>query len=277
MIYFSTAIYYEAAPIIEKYNMKKLTEVSQFQVFKGDNASLIISGVGGTSSAIAAAFMLAMSKASEKDFFVNIGVCAAADLDYKTGDVVLCNKLINEPMGKIFFPDMLFSHPFKEAALLTCAKPVSHREDVLKKAAIADMEGAFAYEAASRFIPPHKIFTVKVVSDMCEPEKVTPDKVKELMYEAVEKFLPWLEQIEKFSPEEKKEVLSSDELEMINLICKNLKFSLAMTLEFEKLARQYKVRCGGLAGLLESHVSVEAKSRAEGKKHFSKIKEILLS
>ena len=95
------------------------------------------------------------------------------------------------------------------------------------------------------------------------------------MYEAVEKFLPWLEQVKNFP--RKKKVLSSDELEIINLICKNLKFSLAMTLEFEKLARQYKVRCGGLAGLLESHVSVEAKSRAEGKKHFSKIKEILLS
>ena len=70
MIYFSTAIYYEA-PIIEN-NMKKLTEVSQFQVFKGDNASLIISGLAELLLLLLR--HLCYVEGFGKDF-VNISVC----------------------------------------------------------------------------------------------------------------------------------------------------------------------------------------------------------
>jgi len=278
MIYFSTATYHEAAPLIEKYRMKKATELSTFQVFRGDNACLVISGIGGSSAAIAVTYLLTMSRAMDKDCFVNMGVCAAADPSFDIGDIILCNRLINEPMGKIFFPDMLLSHPFREAALLTCAGAVRSRDYVAGKAELADMEGAFAFEAAARFIPPHRIFIVKVVSDLCQPEKVRPDAVKRLMAEAVEKFFPWLQQAESFfMKEERAGILSQEDMQALDLICEKLNFSRAMAMELVKLAGLYKARHGdGLPELLEQFLQLKAGSRAEGKKYFSRIKELLL-
>ena len=57
MIYIACAIYKEAKPLIEKYNLKRIDD-GKFQIFRNDTVTLIITGSGQTNAAIALTYLL---------------------------------------------------------------------------------------------------------------------------------------------------------------------------------------------------------------------------
>lgn len=146
MIYFLTALYYEAKDIISHYKMKKVMKSTRFQVFKGDNELVIISGTSSVKAVVAATYLLNCFEYNEDDIFVNLGICGSVTNNFCKGEAFLCNKLINSYSKRTFYPDMLFEHPFKEAALESFSQVVDKDMRQNINADIVDQEGAFVLE-----------------------------------------------------------------------------------------------------------------------------------
>lgn len=78
MIYIVTAIYAEAQPFITRFQLKKESFHTRFQVFLNKEADLclIISGTGSVPAAVAVSSICTEYGAGRGDFLLNAGICA---------------------------------------------------------------------------------------------------------------------------------------------------------------------------------------------------------
>ncbi|RKD21544.1 Phosphorylase superfamily protein [Caminicella sporogenes DSM 14501] len=269
MIYIITAMYWEAEPFIKYLGLKRDVDSTKFQVFKNDEFILIISGVGPISSAVATTYLLTMYKAENSDLFFNIGVCGCKDDKIEIGSVFLCHKVINNTTNRKFYTDMLFKHPFREGVLETFSTVVN--KDFYIQGDLIDMEGAGAFEAASYFLPPHRIYCIKIISDYLKSDEIKGAKISKIINEKMPLIINWIMEVKKaLKPLPK--VLSKDEEKRLKIISDNLNLTTTMRYEFKKLAQKYKVRRGNLLDVLNSFINVECKTKKEGKMYFEKIK-----
>ncbi|OUM88647.1 MAG: hypothetical protein BAA01_03170 [Bacillus thermozeamaize] len=205
MIFISTALYHEAKPLIQHFRLKKATLSSpppgRMQLFTGSPSSLgqevllVVGGTGPLAAAVATTYALTAARVSERDFFLNIGICGTVRKDWPRGEAVLCHKIIHHDTGRAYFPDVLIRHPFREGVLETFSHPVTAAMETDGKSTgeatrniagkstgtiagetpppaghvpagdVVDMEGAGCFEAAAAFLPPHRMLFVKVISD----------------------------------------------------------------------------------------------------------------
>lgn len=271
MIYFLTALYYEAEDIISHYRMKKVMEASKFQVFKGENELLVVSGTSGIKAVVAATYLLNNFKYNEDDIFVNVGICGAVNSDFSEGEIILCNKLIDSFSKKAFYPDILFRHSFNEGTLESFACTVGKDTKQNIDADIVDEEGTFVYEAVSMFLKPHNIHVIKIVSDILSPGSVTPAKIKDIMAGSLPEIYHWLEG--RTSVElQHEDVISAEEYGMLNVLVEKMKLTTAMNRELEKLSRQYKIRNGHIIDVISEYTKYQCKSKNEGKKSFGELR-----
>jgi nucleoside phosphorylase len=112
-----------AKDIIEHYKMKKVMEVTKFQIFKGENELLVISGI---KAVVAATYLLTSFEYNGSDIFINVGICCAVKERACMAEIFLFNKLIDGFSNKTFYPDMLFKYPFREGTVLTISQ-LSHK------------------------------------------------------------------------------------------------------------------------------------------------------
>ena len=68
MIYYCAAMHCEAKPLIDRYKMKKLIRIKQFQVFEGRGERLVITGVGGVPACCGVSCLLNAFPPGEDDF-----------------------------------------------------------------------------------------------------------------------------------------------------------------------------------------------------------------
>ncbi len=183
MLYIFTATYYEASAWISRYSLKRDTSVSRFQVFynEQENIRVTITGTGMVSAAAAVSSICTAVLPGKQDFLLNIGICAESpDGHGQIGELFLCHKITETVTGKTFYPDILYRHNFKEAELLTGAKPFQkgmwHRPGFF----VYDMEASAIYQAGSYFFSPHQMVFLKIVSDNGCGDRVTPEQVKGL-------------------------------------------------------------------------------------------------
>lgn len=275
MVYFLTALYYEAKGIIEHYKMKKIMEVTKFEVFKGENELLIISGTSGMKAIVAAAYLLTSFGYTENDIFVNVGICGTPKEKASLGEVFLCNKLIDNFSKKAFYPDMLFKHPFKEGTLESFSEAVNITRKQNMDADIADQEGAFIYEAVSMFLNPQNIYIIKIVSDILNPDSVTPKSIENLMAENMPKVYEWLKERSKLDVYNE-DIMSEEEIIILKALAENMRLTTAMSIELNKLTRQYKIRNGHIIDVINEYRNFQCKSKVEGKKVFGELKERLM-
>lgn len=275
MVYFLTALYYEAKDIIEHYKMKKVMEVTKFQVFKGENELLIISGTGGIKAVVAAAYLLTSFGYNENDIFINVGICGAPGHKACIGEVFLCNKLIDSFSLKAFYPDMLFKHPFKEGTLESFSEVVNDAGKKNIETDIADQEGAFVYEAVSTFLKPENIYIIKIVSDILNPGTVTPEYIESLMSDNMPKVYDWLQERTGFRLNYK-DIISAEEYKTLKALSGNMKLTSAMNIELKKLYRQYKIRNGHVIGGINNYINYNCKTKIEGKKTFGELRKRLM-
>lgn len=178
MIYLFTAMYCEALPFIRHYQLKKDTRQTRFQTFSDNSKTmrLTITGTGLIAAATAVSNALTAYPPDDRDFLVNIGICAGAS---KQKAWFLCNKITERTTGKTFYPDVLYRHPFSEAALITGASPV-RKEDMerAQNMCLYDMEASAIYQAGSCFLGPHQMFFLKIISDDGGFEQVTPKQAQ---------------------------------------------------------------------------------------------------
>ena len=138
----------EAKPLIKYFNLKKINE--KFNIYENENISLIISGQGRLNSAIATTYLLSRRKISN---IINFGIAGSSE--FKIGEIFLINKINDK-----YFPDILYSHPFRESEIICFDEVITDGEYKL-----VDMESEGFFKACVKFLKSHQIHLIKTVSD----------------------------------------------------------------------------------------------------------------
>lgn len=276
MIYIAVALTVEAKPLITYFKLKKDNEIKKYQVFKNEEITLIITGSGIMQGAIAVTYILGNLDIGEEDIFVNLGICGAVKDSFSIGDIILCNKIINNCSKKNFYPDMLFKHKFKEGTLETFFQVVDERMEKEKiKGEIVDMEGAGVCEAASLFFSQHQINIIKIVSDYLNTSKITAEKVMELVENKINKIADWLVERKKFNVGNK-EIFTLKEKESIKKIEENLRLTESMYYEFLELIKYYKIQNKSIENIILKYSDIKIKDKREGKITFERIRKEII-
>ncbi len=199
MVYIYCALYAEAAALIERLCLKKRTEINAFQVF-GDlqeKYCLVMTGVGMVNAVSAVSYMSALYPPGPQDYLVNFGSCAAADLKREKGGLYICRKICDQAAGRDFYPDMIYDYSLCEADLVTVSRPVTdlRAEPCDVSPLLYDMEAAGIFQAANRFLGPHQMLFLKVVSDHGEPSSLTAASLGEICTAAAETISTILEEL----------------------------------------------------------------------------------
>ncbi|MDO5328989.1 MAG: hypothetical protein Q4E88_02655 [Coriobacteriia bacterium] len=89
------------------------------------------------------------------DHLINIGICAGREV----GQIFLANKIIGE---KTYYPDVFGNIPSRN--LITVSSPVSEVDGDM----LYDMEASNIYKYAQKYLGPHQMHFIKIVSDAGE-------------------------------------------------------------------------------------------------------------
>ncbi len=288
MLILTAALYCEALPFIEYYQLKKDTSFIKFQVFRNEDIILLITKTGAIHAAIATAYLCSLITTSPKDIFVNIGVCGSALKEDTPGTVYLCNKIMEWDTKRFFYPDILFTHPFKERSIITSPILVNtdkfHTgqsdsdeivicETVIKQSALVDMEAAGLYQAASYFYQPQQLFFLKIVSDNLTNTNITPDKLTALVQINVPLITGWTANI-KSEFDKNDSAFTPEEEDYLGKLSKDLSLSVSMENQLIQLCKYYKLKEGNLIEPIREFfkdISLPCKTKIEGKKYFEQL------
>jgi adenosylhomocysteine nucleosidase len=181
LICISCALYAEAKPLIENFNLLSLPKPGGLKIFGNEKYILQITGVGKKSYQNCSNLF---QREDQKIFaFINVGI--AGDRELAKGTPVLAHKISCLANKNSFYPIILFPFEGITKEIITQEKV----ETSYEKEALYDMEAFFLFEAASPFLPLELIHSLKIVSDGkgYESKKVTAKEVETLLAEQIEK------------------------------------------------------------------------------------------
>ncbi len=275
MIFFVTALYQEARPFIERFQLKKAAEqTTKFQIFEGERAALIISGPGMISAAAASSHLLTRYRAGKTDVVINAGICGTVDpAAFSINEAVLCHKVIHHDSGRTFYPDIVIRHSFSEGCLETFAVPVDRGMLPNIKGNLADMEGAGFFEAVSSFVGPHQIGLIKVVSDALDPRLPPPERVIERMERHMDGIEDYVRTLQKVIGQQK-DILTDEEHELLHQVSRRLRLSKTLEHQFFQMARKFRLSHPlNLVDVLQPYLQIEIESKQEGKKRLEELRQ----
>ena len=277
MLLFATALYCEAAPIIEHLHLKKDISSRAFDLFAGEGAALVITGTGCADAAAGASYLLANHPPEENTLFINFGTCGCQDLQIPPGSTFLLNRIRDEATGRVYYPDLLFAAPFHTAGITTLSRVMtSARNSAADHGCsnrLVDQESSALYQATRHYLKQHQILFCKVVSDHGAAERITPDSIAELLKEPARQLLSWLAPIEAaliqpsdpFTPEERTALCTASEA---------LHLTEAMKAEFLRLAAYAALTGKHVSELTAPFLAADftCKNKKEGKQYLDALK-----
>ena len=277
MLYIVCALSPEAKPLISALSLRKDPFACPYDTFFAEDSSVVmaISGMGTVAAASATTYLLTrFGFRPEKDFLINFGSCAGKEPGFH-----LINKITDEATGRCFFPDMLYDlsscglPASSEKALVTVSKVVASLED---PNLLYEMEASAVFQAASRFIPPHRMLFLKYVSDSGtdDPKKITAAMLQEGAKQQVDKVIAVLKYLETIE-EDDNEI---DEDLFLNTFL-NLKASETMRHELRQLFRYAKTEGTDMEKILdelEKEGRYPVNSKREGKEVIDVIRQRLI-
>lgn len=270
MIYIVVAFMEEAKPFIEYYNLKRDNGIKKIQVFCNESVRLLISGVGMLKSIVSTTLFLSYFNLEEEDIFLNFGVCGSKRKEYKIGDIIVANKVINKVFEKNYYPDMIYQHNFKEGVLETFNRVVTLSDEV--NGDIVDMESAGIMEVAGNFFTSDRIIIVKVVSDYLE--NFSSINVNEVIKLNFTYFIEWIERRKKLSYQRKR---LPKELEIIiEDVIINLRLTETLKVEFKELCNYCYFSGKELEELLKKYRNLEIEDKREGKRIFNEFRKSVI-
>ncbi len=280
MLYVFCALYGEAKPFIEKYELERDMSFSHYQVFENADMILTITGVGVLPAAMAVTEVCTRIPPVSCDYLLNAGICGSIDSDVTAGDVFLVNKISDDVTKKEYYPDIIYKTGIPEKALCTVTVPG------YVEGALTDMESSGVYAAGERFFSADRMVFLKAVSDMGDTENA-PRELKErcadTLLEKAEVFInEALEQSRrgiKDSLEQGKR--GEDDLaEKIEKLAEDLRLSATMNAGLKQLLRYMSIEGGDVRGLIERIYEEEelpVKVKSKGKRIYDGIYETIFS
>ncbi len=254
-----TALMSEAAALVEKWGLKPVRNASlleRFQTFSRDGRYVAVSGVGKLKSATATAALTTTVGQADEPLLVNIGLAGSLPAHAERGDLFVVNKVRDVSTNTRFYPDILVRHPVRESALDTHDHPVTTppAEPVL-----VDMEASGFMQAATSIISPSSVLVLKVVSDGCNGQRLTPADATSLIEARLDVIdtviASWHAEL-KSAPS-----LSSDELSGLEQLITIAHFSQSQRLELARSLVAFKARGGTVSDILASCTKREVSSK----------------
>lgn len=277
MIGIFTALYCEAQPFIKRLNLKRMPDINRFQVFSGDDVSLVITGTGPIQAAIGVTSFYSVHPPESGDILVNAGICGTSDENTKPGSLFLCNKIYDQCSGRCFYPDILFPHPFHEAGINTCFKIADRSSEAFYDLpeCLTDMEASGIYQAGSLFFQPHRMFFLKIVSDHMKGERVSPEMAASLVDTNASAVIEWLFKLHREIPAD--EFVFTDEEELcLKRLAECLKLTVSMEVQLRQLMCWHRLHYGSFTDavnlFIENNRLEECRSKKEGKIYFDLLK-----
>jgi Purine-nucleoside phosphorylase len=254
--------------------MKRDSVGFKCELYSADNISLIISGTGIIHSAASTAFIISQKGTPEIEGIVNIGVCGALSNQIKQGTPIIFNKIVNVITGKAFYPDMLLNTGIIEGTLHSFPNIVL-KNNCPEGIEYVDMEAAGFIEAALMYMPPHKVNCIKTVSDHMESPRLEPSHISSIIEQNIpvlKTLLDGLKSLQNTKPL----FLTGSDLDFLNTMSDNLKFTSTMRFQLKDLFQQYLVRTGNSPSvILENYKDKEVKSKLQGKAILNELRGVL--
>lgn len=294
MIYIVTSMYAEAYAFLERFRLKKDISHTRFQLFCDKEAGiyLIISGTGAVAAAVAACSICTEFGVGQEDFLINAGICAGIgnEIAYgdgnacKTGDLFLCNKIREMASGRTFYPDILYRHEFKEAQIVTGAKPYNQmdmQEFTEEGFYLYDMEAAAVYQAGAYYFGPHQMSFLKVVSDNGNAGEVTPKQVEHLIGGNMERIADYIESLQMIAKKQRRKDLfmETEAAEQFERLCRDMHCSKVMSESLRQHIRYFSLSGEDFESVIEEMYQkgkLPCKDKREGKRCFEELRERLL-
>ncbi|SKA87785.1 Nucleoside phosphorylase [Caloramator quimbayensis] len=273
MVFIVTALMLEAAPLIEHYKLKKDMNINNYPVYKNDDITLIVSGIGKIKSAMAAVYILSTFKCKKEDILINIGFCGATSFKYNLGEPIIINKVKDMDTGRDYYPDVYCGKNIKKGTLYCSSKPMFKEDYIDNNDTFIDMESSGIMEASQKFLYAHNTVILKIISDFLNPE----DLDKEILKSYIKRNLTSIDEI----IDELKNLNHSlrnpfeDEEKAVNILCEKLNFTEAMKKMLFKEVRKSKLKGLEPLSILNEFCNIEVKIKKEGKRVFEQIIERL--
>lgn len=172
MLYIVTALKPEAQAFVDRYKLKK-ERLDGFLLFKNSEMMLIVSGLGVNCARDATQTLINHYDISDEDIYLNIGICGAAS-KYEIGELLNISTLVYKEI----------EYQFKTPKTLTLHSLDTEATDDSYE--IVDMEAYGFYDAVVHSPAIKNSYILKVVSDHFEPEIITKEKTKALIFNAID-------------------------------------------------------------------------------------------
>lgn len=172
MLYIIVALKSEAQAFVDKYKLTK-ARLSVFSIYSNTNIMLIVSGIGVKNAAQATQTFINHYDITDDDIYLNVGICGASKR-YSIGELI--------QVGVLQYAENTINLPNKDTAVLSCFdKEVSTDENN-----IVDMESFGFYDAVIHSPAIKNFYILKVVSDHFEPETITKENTKSLIFNVID-------------------------------------------------------------------------------------------
>lgn len=172
MIYIIVALKGEAQAFVDRYKLSK-KNVHGVPLFQNSDICLIISGMGVQNARVATQTLINLYDITDEDIYLNVGICAANN-EYTIGELL--------EITTIHYQGEFFEFGNKKGKNITCVdESLTHDAH-----AIADMESFGFYDAVTHSPAIKNFFVFKVVSDHFEPQTVTKDGAKMLLFKRLD-------------------------------------------------------------------------------------------
>ncbi len=157
--HFIVALACEAKPVIHYYGLKRCMDETAYPVFRNQDMTLTVSGVGKLAAAGAAAYTQGRYGSNQAAIWLNIGIAGHANIN--VGDCRIAHKITDQETNRHWYPSFVFTTPNETAEIATVCKP----ETDYPHLCLYDMEAAGFFATASRFASLELIHAIKVISD----------------------------------------------------------------------------------------------------------------
>jgi len=259
--------------VIEYFRLKKDMDIHEFAVYGNSDIALIVSGVGKINSAVASAYLYSAYGSENGNIMLNIGFCGAGSPKYAPGTLILMNKITDMDTGRDYYPDVFYGKNLPKESLC-CYSRLVGRNDTIKAddSFFCDMESAGFMEAAKKFVYAHNIAVLKIISDYLEPGKLDKELLKGYVKNQMPRVENVINEMNRISGSYGEFSLSEEEMDAIDMLSRDLKFSEAMKQMLYKEVKRAKIRGTEPLKILVPFTEAKAGSKAEGKKILDEIK-----
>lgn len=302
MIDIFCAMSQEAKPLIRKMGLKKQKTRLPYQQFRNESANirLTVMGIGPVAAAACVGSVLgeggpadgnenadtsqSIHAIGETEHLVLFGT-AAGSTDAE--GLYLVNKLTNADSERTFYPDLLIQTDLPEAEIVTSSKIMSEKAIQRSEEGeprLYDMESAAVYEAASRYLGPHRMSFLKCVSDhgISIKSLASLTQLSEIVGQAADEAMEYLRKVEQFlkmerGDETEKQVIFEETKQLDKAFCASeaMHFEIRQLLRYAHLAEYENEICAGksnetaakdVKAVIREYAEHPAKDRREGKR-----------